>query len=151
MMQQALLSEEPVAFELPPNISKRTTYAEVTLALSLLSLHNWIEGLWQVLERRSAALAAVKRLNDLRGDASVSGSETATNSSSSDVTFKQLVEEFAVRNGVIFAPKLGRFHEGKQIYLFGKSSIYVEQGVAFVSNGERWEPISLETLLGRAQ
>ena len=93
----------------------------------------------------------MKRLNDLRGDNKAGGSEsTMKGGVYSEVTFKQLVEEFAVRSGVTFAPKPDRFHEGKQIYLFGKASIYVEQGVAFMSNGERWEPVSLEVLLGRA-
>jgi hypothetical protein len=72
--------------------------------------------------------------------------------SSDNVSFKEVVEIFAEKNAMSFTPRLGRYHEGKQVFQFGKSSCFIDQGVVFVSsksaNGiSSWDPVSLETLL----
>ena len=65
-----------------------------------------------------------------------------------EITFKDVVESYAANNGVAFIPKAGRVHEGKQVWLFGKSTCYLDRDVAFVYEAEkRWKPIALEELL----
>eukprot|EP00697_Spironema_sp_BW2_P005491 gnl/Spiro4/17669_TR9403_c0_g1_i1.p1 gnl/Spiro4/17669_TR9403_c0_g1~~gnl/Spiro4/17669_TR9403_c0_g1_i1.p1 ORF type:complete len:195 (+),score=62.11 gnl/Spiro4/17669_TR9403_c0_g1_i1:359-943(+) len=43
-----------------------------------------------------------------------------------DLTFKEVVERFAEENDVTFLPKHGSMQEGKQIYTFGKRSVYLD-------------------------
>ena len=43
-----------------------------------------------------------------------------------EVTFKDVVETYAADNGITFMPKKDRTHEGKQIWLFGKSLCYLD-------------------------
>ena len=112
---------------------------------------------FEVVERRKKDMAAVKRLQELRADyatprgdfsAGVGGSAGPASS----VTFKDFVEEFAKRNGIEFLPRTGRLQEGKQVYQFGKSSCYLDQGVAFMlrkkaSGASSWDPVTLEDML----
>jgi len=64
-------------------------------------------------------------------------------------TFKEVVEDFASHNGVMFFPKTGPscFKDGKRIFMFGSSQIYLDANVVFVSDGDIWRPVSLEELL----
>ena len=66
-----------------------------------------------------------------------------------EVTFKDVVETYAADNGITFIPKAGRVHEGKQIWLFGKISCYLDRDVVFIfiSSDQKWKPIALEELL----
>jgi tuftelin-interacting protein 11 len=77
----------------------------------------------------------------------------ATKAMSDSMSFKDVVEMFAENNNIEFMPnvKRGR-HEGKQVYLFGKKNVYLENGVAFCDMGAgKWEPVALEELLPRAK
>ena len=104
---------------------------------------------YQLSEKRKIDIAAVKRLEELRGPTGDSRLNKSLSGSASNVTFRQLVEEFALRNNVSFLPRPGRFHEGKQIYSFGKISMFIDQGVVFMqsNDGSFWEPVPLERLL----
>lgn len=74
-------------------------------------------------------------------------SDTST-SRSGEVTFKDVVGAYAESSGVAFVPKAGREHEGKQIWLFGKSLCYLDRDVVFTYESENlWRPIGLEDLL----
>ena len=58
------------------------------------------------------------------------------------------MEAYAADNGVTFMPRPGRVHEGKQIWVFGKSTCYLDQDVVFASSGDgTWRPMGLEDLL----
>jgi tuftelin-interacting protein 11 len=69
--------------------------------------------------------------------------------SASNYTFKDVVEAFALDNGVEFSPKIGKTHEGKQVWKFGSRSCYLDHDVVFVFMPEKqlWRPIGLEELL----
>lgn len=105
---------------------------------------------YQLSEKRKTEISVVKRLDELRGTEGDSRLRSSSRSSASNhVTFKQLVEEFALRNNVSFLPRPGRYHEDKQIYSFGKISMFIDQGVVFMqsNDGSFWEPVPLERLL----
>ena len=54
----------------------------------------------------------------------------------------------AEEHGVLFMPVPGqKRYEGKALYNFGRATIYIDRGVAFVSKGERWIPVSLDELV----
>jgi tuftelin-interacting protein 11 len=102
----------------------------------------------QVLEKKSQETRMRDRLRDLEAPAVPSIVGTSSLSGSA-YTFKDVVETFASRNGVEFMPRIGKTHEGKQVWRFGSKSCYLEQDVVFVHIPElhSWRPIGLEELL----
>jgi len=66
-------------------------------------------------------------------------------------SFREEVEEYALRHNVLFAPKKGLSHDGKPLYAFGPITCYLDAGVIHVLDGERWRPSSLEQVVQRSQ
>ena len=51
-------------------------------------------------------------------------------------------------NGILFMPVPGqKRYEGKALYNFGRATIYIDRGVAFVSQSGQWTPVSLDELV----
>lgn len=51
-------------------------------------------------------------------------------------------------NGILFMPVPGqKRYDGKQLYNFGKTVMFIDRGVVFVTKGSQWTPISLDDLL----
>ena len=51
-------------------------------------------------------------------------------------------------NGILFVPASGnKRYEGKALYTFGKTTIYIDRGVVFALKNKQWMPVSLETLV----
>lgn len=50
-------------------------------------------------------------------------------------------------NNLVFMPVPNRRYEGKAIYTFGKTTMYIDQGVVFVQTQSSWKPISLQDLV----
>ncbi|EFN58159.1 hypothetical protein CHLNCDRAFT_50559 [Chlorella variabilis] len=68
----------------------------------------------------------------------------------SDLTLRQLVEQYAEETGVAFLPKPGRTHEGLQMYGFGLVSCVVDNAQSLVKaqlGDQGWATVSLEQLL----
>lgn len=65
------------------------------------------------------------------------------------MTLKEVIEEYAQQNGFLFKPKPGRMQDGHQIYGFGKISIIIDSlnQKVFAQMEERWSLVSLEQLL----
>ena len=63
-------------------------------------------------------------------------------------TFREVVEDFARRNDIDFAPKLGgnSTRDGKQIFSFGGVSVYFDNNIVFAQRASSWHPTSLEDL-----
>ena len=50
--------------------------------------------------------------------------------------------------GILFMPVPGlKRYEGKQLYNFGQSTMFIDRGVVFVMKGSQWTPVSLDDLL----
>ena len=64
-------------------------------------------------------------------------------------TFKEVVEDFARHNDMMFHPKQGpnSMKDGKRIYILGTSQIYIDTNVVFRLDGESWKPVALEELV----
>jgi tuftelin-interacting protein 11 len=75
--------------------------------------------------------------------------EKKKNSSHSGyVSLKDVIENLAINNNVIFMPK--GFHDGQQVYLFGEKHIIIDQGVVFLENTKQkgsFHPIDVDQLL----
>ncbi|KAJ7548947.1 hypothetical protein O6H91_07G034300 [Diphasiastrum complanatum] len=65
------------------------------------------------------------------------------------MSLKEVVEVFAQEHDVQFLPKLGRMHEGLQVYGFGMVSISIDSAkqVVLAQTGEKWVSVSLEQLV----
>ncbi|KAL4175820.1 hypothetical protein KRP22_000779 [Phytophthora ramorum] len=72
--------------------------------------------------------------------------KTSPRSVSRSVSLKDVIENLAISHNLTFMPK--GFHDGQQIYAFGKHQIIVEQGVVFVEESKgKFKPVDLEQLL----
>jgi len=65
--------------------------------------------------------------------------------------FKDIVENEAESKGILFVPLPNKRYEGKAIYTFGKSTIYLDRNVIFVYTQGQWRPISLEELVNMSR
>ncbi|KAI8792094.1 tuftelin-interacting protein 11 [Biomphalaria glabrata] len=67
---------------------------------------------------------------------------------SAAMTFKDLVERRAEQEDMLYIPISGKSQEGKQVYRFGKASIYYDHNVVFMQDASgRWMPTSLNSLV----
>mmetsp|Transcript_37217 Transcript_37217/g.90408 ORF Transcript_37217/g.90408 Transcript_37217/m.90408 type:complete len:97 (+) Transcript_37217:2739-3029(+) len=64
------------------------------------------------------------------------------------LTFREVVEEFAKNEGIPFQPRVGSntMKDGRQIFQFGNTSIYIEGDVVFALKGKDWIPVPLDQL-----
>ncbi|KAJ1430417.1 GC-rich sequence DNA-binding factor-like protein-domain-containing protein [Ochromonadaceae sp. CCMP2298] len=117
-----------------------------------------------LIEQSKAVQRAQRRLASMEQEEANSHRHVQGGGGGQSVSFKEVVEAFALRNNVHFAPR-GRYFEGKQLWQFGSSMCYLEQSVVFVSTGKGkrsaeeqqggagarellgWAPVGLEELL----
>ncbi|GMF47469.1 unnamed protein product [Phytophthora fragariaefolia] len=72
--------------------------------------------------------------------------KTSPRSVSRAVSLKDVIENLAITHNVTFMPK--GFHDGQQVYAFGKHQIIIEQGVVFMEESKgSFKPVDLEQLL----
>lgn len=66
-----------------------------------------------------------------------------------EITFKDLVEFYALENDIVFLPKVNITYQGNPVYSFGGVSIYFahEAIIAKHPKEETWSAVSLDTLL----
>lgn len=138
---------------------------------------------YTLIEQHKTVLRAQRRLETLQAESDGKYGKSGVGSGGSgglggrggtssfqQVSFKEVVENFALRNGIEFVPKIGRLYEGKQLWQFGRTLCYLDQDVVFVSTatkaGKReagggegagvqasrqelygWAPIALDDLL----
>jgi tuftelin-interacting protein 11 len=72
--------------------------------------------------------------------------KSSPRSASRSVSLKDVIENLAISHNLTFMPK--GFHDGQQVYAFGKHQIIVEQGVVFMEESKgTFKPVDLEQLL----
>ncbi|RXM94919.1 Tuftelin-interacting protein 11 [Acipenser ruthenus] len=91
-------------------------------------------------ERREAESVAQRGI----GAAVAAASTIPTN-------FKDLIQAKAEEHNIVFMPVVGKRHEGKQLYTFGRIVIYIDRGVVFVQGEKTWVPTSLQSLIDMAK
>eukprot|EP00116_Pleurobrachia_bachei_P001896 sb/3462158/ len=68
------------------------------------------------------------------------------------LTFKDVLIRQAQDHNVVFMPLPGRYHEGKSLYKFGSSILYLDKNVAYVQmHPNEYQPMSLAKLLETAK
>ena len=86
----------------------------------------------------------------LKGDAKTSkGAGVDDDPGADTMSLREAVEAFAQANDLTFMPKPGRQHESLQVYSFGSVSVVVDSAGEMLRAkiGDRWAPVSLDTLL----
>ena len=79
---------------------------------------------------------------------SMKRSSTTVESHNVTATFKDVVQSVAEEHGICFAPRQGRFYEGKQLWEFGSVNIYIENDVAYWSHtSASFKPVTIDELL----
>ncbi|NP_001091078.1 tuftelin-interacting protein 11 isoform X1 [Monodelphis domestica] len=71
--------------------------------------------------------------------------------SSVPMNFKDLIQTKAEEHNIVFMPVIGKRHEGKQLYTFGRIVVYIDRGVVFVQGEKTWVPTSLQSLIDMAK
>ncbi|KAL4200568.1 hypothetical protein AMTRI_Chr02g254230 [Amborella trichopoda] len=66
-----------------------------------------------------------------------------------EMSLKEAIEAYAQDNNLQFLPKVGRTHDGLQVYGFGNVSVCVDsvKQLIFAQSGDRWVAVSLEQLM----
>ncbi|NXH92517.1 TFP11 protein, partial [Edolisoma coerulescens] len=67
------------------------------------------------------------------------------------MNFKDLIQTKAEEHNIVFMPIIGKRHEGKHLYTFGRIVIYIDRGVVFVQGEKTWVPTSLQSLIDMAK
>lgn len=63
-------------------------------------------------------------------------------------SFKELLEFYALQHDILFAPRVGQLHEGKQVYDFGGVPIFIREQCVFAkSRNLPFSPVTLEQLM----
>lgn len=65
--------------------------------------------------------------------------------------FLDFIQVKADENNIVFMPIVSKYHEGKQLYTFGRIVIYMDRGVVFVQGEKTWVPTSLQSLIDMAK
>ena len=63
------------------------------------------------------------------------------------VSFKEALEQLAEDNDLLFLPKVGKQEKGKQVYTFGKISVFLDNRLVYAMSAGEWAPIALDELL----
>jgi len=63
-------------------------------------------------------------------------------------TFRDVLEEFANERGILFQPRIGvnSRKDGKQVFLFGDTPIYMVGDVIYAFKQATWQPVALDQL-----
>lgn len=63
------------------------------------------------------------------------------------LNFKQLIEKYAMDNGLLFRPVDGRHHDSKQVFKLERISLYIDDRVIFVRKNDTWSPKTLTDVI----
>ncbi|KAN0027240.1 hypothetical protein ACTFIU_009930 [Dictyostelium citrinum] len=78
-------------------------------------------------------------------------SSPSLNSNNIDnISTKQMVEQLAIKNGLLFIPSEKKTNTGQQIYVFDKIPIIIERDLIMYNNNNRWEPANIQYLLDKS-
>ena len=65
-------------------------------------------------------------------------------------SLKDIIEQRAEQNSIVFVPILNKMHEGKIVYKLGRVQMYIDRGNIFVYENGLWGVVSLNVLFQKA-
>ncbi|KAM9952090.1 hypothetical protein ACTFIT_002777 [Dictyostelium discoideum] len=77
---------------------------------------------------------------------------SSNNNNIDNISTKQMVEQLAIKNGLLFIPSEKKTNSGQQIYIFDKIPIIIERDLIMYNNNNnnRWEPANIQYLLDKS-
>ncbi|PFX30515.1 Tuftelin-interacting protein 11 [Stylophora pistillata] len=96
-------------------------------------------------EAEAAAMAAAVEKQKAEAARTLAASQNVPSN------FKDLIQNLAEENNLIFMPTPNRRFEGKALYSLGKVTLYIDRGVVFVNTQGVWKPVSLQDLISLAK
>ncbi|MQL77148.1 hypothetical protein Taro_009551 [Colocasia esculenta] len=96
-------------------------------------------------QQQAAASASYQHISGVFGN----GAHVDSTGTSAQISLKDHIEAFAVENGLMFVPKVGRTYNGLPVYAFGNVSMSIDalNQVLFAQRPDGWRPVSLHQLL----
>merc|ERR1719162_1033644 len=70
------------------------------------------------------------------------------------LSLSDYMADVAAENGLVFRPKASTTQLGKQVYLFGKVSVYFDKNLVYAATkggGDEWLPVSFDEVLTLAK
>lgn len=67
------------------------------------------------------------------------------------ISFREMLENKAAENQILFMPVPNKTYEAKQVYKFGNVQIYIDRNVVFMMENFLWLPVSINTLVEKAR
>lgn len=100
---------------------------------------------FEALQQQQAATYAQQQAATSFG----SGVHLNNSTGASQLSLKEVVEAYAQEHDIRFLPKVGRTHDGLQVYGFGTVSVYLDsvKQQVFAQSRDRWVIASLEQLV----
>ncbi|XP_020609353.1 tuftelin-interacting protein 11-like [Orbicella faveolata] len=92
-------------------------------------------------EAEAAAMAAAVEKQKAEAARQVAASQNVPSN------FKDLIQNLAEENNLLFMPIPNRRFEGKALYSLGKVTLYIDRGVVFAQTQGVWKPVSLQDLM----
>lgn len=96
-------------------------------------------------EAEAAAMAAAVEKQKAEAARTLAASQNVPSN------FKDLIQNLAEENNLLFMPTPNRRFEGKALYSLGKVTLYIDRGVVFVNTQGVWKPVSLQDLMTLAK
>lgn len=96
-------------------------------------------------EAEAAAMAAAVEKQKAEAARTLAASQNVPSN------FKDLIQNLAEENNLLFMPTPNRRFEGKALYSLGKVTLYIDRGVVFVNTQGVWKPVSLQDLISLAK
>lgn len=96
-------------------------------------------------QRQASATASYQHMSAVFGN----GVHIDPTGTVPQTSLKEHIEAFAVENGLMFVPKVGRTYNGLPVYAFGNVSMAIDalNQVLFAQRSDGWRPVSLHQLL----
>jgi tuftelin-interacting protein 11 len=100
---------------------------------------------FEALQQQQAATYAQQQAATSFG----SGAHLNNSTGAPQLSLKEVVEAYAQEHDIRFLPKVGRTHDGLQVYGFGTVSVYLDsvKQQVFAQSRDRWVIASLEQLV----
>eukprot|EP01132_Coremiostelium_polycephalum_P007643 gene7643-9401_t len=81
----------------------------------------------------------------------IKGGSSAFFNNNNEISTKQMIEELAIQNNLLFIPSQRKTDSGQQIYMFSTIPIIFDRGLIMLFENLKWIPADIQTLLEKSK